>query len=220
MHLRAFLFRTWLFFLLYAVWLGLAGLLLAATERPELHLMLNNLNAFGGGDTFYTWANYLGDRRVAWVAGLLLCFAGPRRGAALLVAVIGAGLAAVGLKYGVFGPLPRPVTYFGEPTPLYLVPGIELKEFYTMPSGHTTIAFALFTTLAIQTRRWSVQAACCVLAIIAAYSRVYLSAHFLEDIVAGSLLGVACALIAHALIRPVRPAAAPGDTPARAGAVD
>ena len=199
----AFARRTWAFFVPYGLWLALAGLFVLAADRGELHLTLNTLNVYGG-DAFYRAITWLGDRRVAWAVGLLLCFRGVRQGVAVLAAVIAAGLATEALKYGVYGPMPRPVAYFGEPSPLYLVPGFENKLDYTMPSGHAAIAFALFTSLALQTRVRSWQLGCIALALTAAYSRVHLSEHFLHDVYAGSLLGVLCGLLAHAVVRPLR----------------
>ena len=76
-----------------------------------------------------------------------------------------------------------------------------------MPSGHSAIAFALMTALALVSTlkletppRWQ-QGSLFVLALGAAFSRVYLSEHFLEDVYWGSLLGVVCGLVAFVLVR-------------------
>jgi membrane-associated phospholipid phosphatase len=118
-----------------------------------------------------------------------------------------AGLTSQFLKQQVFGPVPRPTTLFGEPTPLYLVPGVEMHGYYSFPSGHTAIAFALATSLMLLTPWKSLRAALFFLALIGGYSRVYLSQHFFEDIYAGSFVGLIAALIAHRLVVVRRPKA-------------
>jgi len=183
--------------------------MLAFVDKGQLHLAINKLNVVGS-DTFFEWATYLGDRRVAWIIGVSLCFKHVRRGATVLSASIGAGLLTELLKYQVFGHVPRPVAYFGEPSPLRLVQGFENHLDYSMPSGHAAIAFALFTSLAIQERsRWG-HGCYLAMALCAACSRIYLSEHFLSDVVVGSVLGVACALVAHATIRPALENSNPG----------
>jgi membrane-associated phospholipid phosphatase len=51
----------------------------------------------------------------------------------------------------------------------------------------------------------SLRAGLFLLALIAAYSRVYLSQHFFEDIYAGSFVGLIAALVAHRLVVVRRP---------------
>jgi membrane-associated phospholipid phosphatase len=203
-RIRAGLFvkRTQCFFFPYLGLLALLGIVLLATDKGALHLALNRIS-IPGSDSFFSLVTYLGDRRLAWFAGAALLLRRHfRKGAAMLIAGIGTGLSIQGLKHGIFGPLPRPVTFFGEPSPLRLVAGFENHLEYTMPSGHAALAFAFFTTLALQTKvRWE-QATFFGLACLAAYSRVYLSEHFLEDVYAGSVLGVAFALLVYALVRP------------------
>ena len=100
------------------------------------------------------------------------------------------------------GAHPRPVALFPEPSALLRVPDFENHLAYSMPSGHTAIAFALFLSLALQrASRWQ-QVGLLGMALVAGFSRIYLSEHFLEDVYAGSLLGVVCALIAALAVRP------------------
>lgn len=183
------------------VWVLGIGLVLLVTDKEELHLLLNAFH-FPGSDGIFRLLSNVGDRRMAWFVGL--AFLASKRfsaGATVLVATIGAGLATEFFKYQVFGPLPRPVAFFGADGPLRLVPGYENHLDYSMPSGHSAIILALVTTLIMQTTsRWQ-QGVLIVLALGVAFSRVYLSEHFLEDVYWGALLGVACGLLACALVR-------------------
>jgi membrane-associated phospholipid phosphatase len=60
----------------------------------------------------------------------------------------------------------------------------------SFPSGHTTSAFALATTIAIISKDKKIGLFCFILAALTGYSRIYLGQHFLEDVGFGSLLGV------------------------------
>ncbi|MCA1759425.1 MAG: phosphatase PAP2 family protein, partial [Bacteroidales bacterium] len=60
----------------------------------------------------------------------------------------------------------------------------------SFPSGHTATAFSVFLMLALITKnRWG-KLALFFGAVVVAYSRVYISQHFLVDITAGSIISV------------------------------
>jgi membrane-associated phospholipid phosphatase len=64
----------------------------------------------------------------------------------------------------------------------------------SFPSGHATTCFAIFTTFAFISRDNKLRALLAVLAILFALTRVYLSQHFLEDVLVGSLIGTLTAV--------------------------
>ncbi len=92
---------------------------------------------------------------------------------------------------------PRPSVYFDSlniPLPP-VVDGVALHHSLSFPSGHTTAAFAIFLSISILCKyRWE-KVLCLILALLAAYSRIYLSQHFLQDTLAGSFIGAATALL-------------------------
>jgi membrane-associated phospholipid phosphatase len=74
------------------------------------------------------------------------------------------------------------------------VPGIDLHHTLAFPSGHTTTAFALLILAGFIINRKYALFGLMLIAWLAGISRVYLSQHFLIDVLGGSLLGVFSAL--------------------------
>lgn len=91
---------------------------------------------------------------------------------------------------------PRPKLYFiDQLEKIYFVEGVEIYSHNSFPSGHTVTAFsaAIVLTYLAKNKNWGILfllAATCI-----GYSRMYLSEHFFEDVVAGSALGVVVTVI-------------------------
>ena len=122
--------------------------------------------------------------RFRWALLSFVCFA-----VTSLVAQIG--------KHLIFTGHPRPFRYFSEHAgfpPLHLVEGVVMGTLKSFPSGHSTSAFSVFLVLTYIVRQKSWGLAFVLLAALAAYSRVYLAQHFVEDVFAGSILGTALTL--------------------------
>lgn len=101
------------------------------------------------------------------------------------------------LKHNVFEDALRPVKYFEGIHNLYLIPGVENFSYNSFPSGHATCAFALYFSLALIVKKHTLKLLFFVIALIAAYSRIYLSQHFLEDVYVGSIIGVSTSLLIY-----------------------
>ena len=76
---------------------------------------------------------------------------------------------------------------------------IDRLSDYSFPSGHTLASFEAAAVLLMQYRAKAVPAL--VLALLIAFSRLYLYVHYPSDVLAGALLGVAFACIARAAVR-------------------
>jgi membrane-associated phospholipid phosphatase len=93
---------------------------------------------------------------------------------------------------------PRPVTFLEEQgvmSQMTLVNDYILRGMNSFPSGHTMSAFALYSGLALhfsKHKNW--QKGLLMIAILVGVSRVYLVAHFPEDVLLGSAIGVFIAL--------------------------
>ena len=139
---------------------------------------------------------FFGEFGAGWIllAMVLLCFKKTRRtglvvGVALLAGFL---LGELGLKNLI--QRPRPFTLWPEMELLIPVP-----SGFSCPSGHTTSSFAAATSLFLWNKRWG--SAALILAALIGFSRMYFTVHYLSDVLFGVVLGVACGLGSHLLIK-------------------
>jgi undecaprenyl-diphosphatase len=128
------------------------------------------------------------------VLAALLSFArrDPRPAAATLAAVVVADLVATALK--LLTDRPRPYVAHPEQEPLR-----EAHLDLSLPSGHAASSLAAAVVLAPLVPR-PAAAALLVLAVLVAWSRVYVGVHYPSDVLAGAVLGVAVGLTAPRLL--------------------
>ncbi len=97
---------------------------------------------------------------------------------------------------------PRPLLYFNKAEWIHRLP--EWPELFrnSFPSGHSQGAFSLFCFLSLilpkKYQSFGVAFFFCAAAV--GYSRIYLSAHFFEDVYAGSLIGVVATTLIFAFL--------------------
>jgi membrane-associated phospholipid phosphatase len=181
--------RNSIFFLLpYSIVLVISIAVLLQYSKADIHLFLNQFHS-DFFDLFFCNITFLGDGLFIIPIAVLLLFHSLRSTVYLVTAYLSTGLVAQLLKRFIFEDCARPVKYFHDQAALHLVNGVQMLSGHSFPSGHATSAFTLFLGLSLISRNKFIQIACFLLACIVAYSRVYLSQHFLADIVAGSLIG-------------------------------
>jgi membrane-associated phospholipid phosphatase len=145
-------------------------------------------------DWFFRIITYLGDGVVVLIIGFLILFISFRLSAYLISTYAATGIVVQLLKNLFFYDFLRPVEYFKNITELYLIEGIKLYHHHSFPSGHAASAFGLFLCLALSTHKKTIHFICFLLASATAYSRVYLSQHFLIDIFFGAIIGITGAI--------------------------
>jgi membrane-associated phospholipid phosphatase len=95
----------------------------------------------------------------------------------------------------------RPVRYFNDliksPDVANYIAEVHLHQGWTtsFPSGHTTAAFAFFSLLAFFIPQQVFKIVCLMLAVLVAFSRIYMVQHFLKDITSGMITGFCIALV-------------------------
>jgi len=187
----AHFFNRKLIFFLFISLLIISFLFLFSFEKEALHLAINKYhNSFF--DLFFKYVTHLGDGIVFPIVIIGLILYKRKYATAYIISGFLTLVLSQIFKNWISIGYPRPFKVFGES--LYLIEGVTMSIWYSFPSGHTTSAFALFILTILYTKKTSLQLFLFFLAVIVAWSRVYLSQHFLQDIVGGAILGPFIAL--------------------------
>lgn len=165
--------------------------LLSVYSKARLHIFSNEMNS-PFFDLFFKYITNLGDGVMIALLLVVLLFVKYRYALAFLTGSLAASLIINLIKKVFLHDILRPSKYFDlyETYQLHLVEGVKLHSYQSFPSGHTTTAFNLFFMLALLVENRWLKLLFLTIATVVAYSRVYLSQHFLIDIAAGSVFGV------------------------------
>ncbi|SDL62138.1 Membrane-associated phospholipid phosphatase [Catalinimonas alkaloidigena] len=198
-NLTSIFYENRWFFGPYAFVLVLGAVLMLFCTKRDIFLFVNqHYHAFS--DYFFIYVTFLGDGLFSLFLVFVLLFVHFGRALMTGLAFLLSGLISVALK-NLFA-APRPRAYFEkEPDLLRLIESIDVHSAHSFPSGHTITAFAAFSILALASSQKSWSVVWLVMAMLVAYSRMYLSQHFFEDVYAGSLIGVLSSLIVYWQIR-------------------
>ena len=197
-YLRQLLGEKVILLLLIPFFLGILFLMIAYGKGPS-HLMVNAWNS-PLADVFFKYVTHLGDGAIFAVVILILLFIRIRWAFYELFAAFMTLIFVFITKQLLFNGAPRPTKYFENEETLHLVEGVKMHTMNSFPSGHTITAFAVFIILALLVKKNYLKFFFTAVAILAGFSRVYLSQHFLEDIFLGALIGIAIALLSCTLV--------------------
>lgn len=187
------------FLLGYLLFLLISFFLIFSQPKIELHLWLNSFHT-PFLDSFFRYFTNIGDGAFALVfLPYFFFFTKARTLFYTLLGCLTAGILAQVFKKLVFTSALRPSAIIDEHL-LHTVEGVKLATLHSFPSGHSASVFAFMLALALLNHRNKMmQVFFCLCAILGAYSRVYLSQHFLLDTLAGSFLGVLSVFFAYAI---------------------
>jgi len=164
-------------------------------SKEEIHIFTNKWHSPFLDELMKYWT-YLGDGVVLIIVAILFALISIRHSFVLIASFLTSGIIAQFMKRFVFREMPRPTKFFELEQidyQLYLIPDVHQLAWRSFPSGHTAAAFAVIFGLALFTKSKLIQFACLILAIGVGYSRIYLSQHFLMDVVGGSAIGMVSA---------------------------
>jgi membrane-associated phospholipid phosphatase len=176
-----------------------SGIFLLLHSKGEAHLIINQYRS-EFCDYFFSLITYLGDGMTATILVLLLCFVKYRYAMFGAASNIIAAIITQTLKHTLFSDQVRPKKYFEGIAELKLIPWVENYSFNSFPSGHATTAFATFFCLAIILENKLLKFVMLCLGLVIGFSRVYLSQHFLNDVLAGSVIGITTSLLVYQYI--------------------
>ncbi len=188
-----------IFFLLYGLFLSIGIIVLSQILHGDETLFCSRHHT-PFWDGFFTFGTRLGEPYTYAVLVIILLFI--RYGHALTLPVLGIIVTIVAELLKITFKELRPYNFFndmGMINELHFVKGVRVFQDWTsFPSGHTMSGFAIFTYLAfIYGKKPWIQAFFFVCAAWVGLSRMYLLQHFLNDVLAGSLVGVFIASLAY-----------------------
>ena len=140
-------------------------------------------------DAIMVCITHLGDAGILWLllSAVLIISRKYRRIGMIMIAslAVEALIANIILK-----PTVARIRPYDINTAVTLIIGAQHD--YSFPSGHTTASFAAATVLFLNRfKYWPVFA---VLAVLIAFSRLYLYVHFPSDVLAGAVIGILAAI--------------------------
>lgn len=162
----------------------------------ELHAAINRCTS-ATLDPLFKYGTHLADGLVPVAFGLVFLFIRWRWFLLVAASVLGSSIIAQLLKHTLFAGVDRPSMFLADMPGLRLVPELEMLHHNSFPSGHSTCAFSMCFVAAVLIGRPVPAALLALLAGLLAFSRVYLSQHFTEDVLCGAVIGTCTAWFAY-----------------------
>ena len=156
--------------------------LLRQHQNPGMYNFMRNVSRFGDWPSHFALGLLL--LGTAWIRGSRKW---SRIFLAMLVALALAGVAGTVIKRTI--PRARPSVHTDA---RWGGPHFSTK-YHSFPSGHVGASTAFFGVLIIARRRIGV--VCLAIPILIGFSRMYIGAHYLSDVVCAAVLGILCALV-------------------------
>lgn len=173
---------------LYLILLSVCILLMLIFTKEDLYFAINHRHTVFT-DVFFENLTLLGASTGCIVIVLITYIINYRTGFLLSSSYIITFIISQTIKHLVKAP--RPHLFFSKKIhDIYLIKGVVMLDTNSFPSGHSVSAFtaAVVFTYVAKNKSWGYL--WLLLAVLIAYSRLYLSEHFLQDVTAGSALGV------------------------------
>jgi membrane-associated phospholipid phosphatase len=196
---KAFLRQNSVYLALYLLLVAYLGYVLLNVDKFEIHRFINQHVENGAVSTFFKYITHIGDGVFAMILVFVFLFVNLRKAVFLFLAYISSSLVTTVLKNFFYADYYRPyfLFHFYKREDLNLIDGVEILSNNSFPSGHSTSAFAVFFTLIFMTKNQALKFLYFLTACIAAFSRTYISQHWLVDIYIGSIIGVSFAVLCY-----------------------
>ena len=156
---------------------------MASHQTPELWNFMRNVSRFGDwpehfliGLALFSFAWWRGDKK--WARIFL----------AMLIALSVAGLVGRAIKISTGRARPSV-----KAEHVWNGPRFSDSKYHSFPSGHVDASVGFFGVLLLARRR--IGLACLPIPVLIGFSRLYLGAHWLSDVVCAAVLGIVSALL-------------------------
>ena len=184
------------YFIFLEIVFVLAGIFaLLVFPKGELELIINQRITSLILDQVFKYFTHLGDGLIILPLLVSLLFIKYKYAAVLAISSLYQLILVNVNKRIIFSDVVRPKVFLEGHT-LHLVDGVEVHNYNSFPSGHTTTAFAVFLLLSliVKEKKWSVLFF--ILSLSVGFSRIYLLQHFFVDVYAGSIIGCLSTIMA------------------------
>lgn len=180
----------------YVSLLSFSTMILLVLKKNDIQYAINKLNTplF---DSVFKYATTLAEGISIGSVILLTLFIRIRWTFVVVIALLYNTLIIFALKNFVFKEVARPKVFFSQIPSWHTIEGVKLHTNMSFPSGHTAAAFCMFFALAITLRNKKLGFILFILSFMVGYSRMYLSQHYLRDVVVGSVIGITMAILAY-----------------------
>ncbi|HST31870.1 MAG TPA: phosphatase PAP2 family protein [Chthoniobacterales bacterium] len=163
-------------------------------DEPVKQWMLNHQNS--GTRGFMENVSRFGDWPEHVLVGLFIMAITQLRGDKKWTGIIVAALIALSVA-GLTGRVLKISTGRARPSvkaeQMWNGPRVSGSKYHSFPSGHVDASMGFFGVLLLARRRIGV--ACLPIPMLIGFSRLYLGAHYLSDVVCGAVLGILAAVI-------------------------
>jgi len=194
--IRDIIWDNKIFIIPFVLFIAISLILLEIQGNAHLYLHVNrHYTVFA--DYLFLYLTNLGDGIIAAILVIVLLWVSFRESLTFLTITLLLAIVVTVLKNNIFPELDRPVAYFGSSEVLRLVAGYDPPVLGTFPSGHTATAFSVSLYLALLIKNRFVKFILFFIAFSVGYSRIYLSAHFPADVVAGSSIAVIFTILCY-----------------------
>ena len=186
--IAATLHQIKLFFVYYLILLCTCLIIKFIFSRQDIYFAVNSRYS-DWGDYIFPYITNLGDGWTIIILSSILALFNYRT-AFLMATSYGVTAILAQIIKRVVG-APRPKLFFTDQlSRIHFVKGFYIDSLGSFPSGHTVTAFSatLVAAYLIKNKSWSVPLL--FLAMLIGFSRMYVSEHFFEDVVGGSVIGV------------------------------
>lgn len=186
----------------YFILIIIATYFLLQFDKLDIHVYINKLVGNNFINTFFYYITYLGDGLVAPFLILIILLYNFRLGiTSAFTLLISTGVTNL-LKFTIYDDVKRPWYIFQwiSNKKITYVPNLDMHLFNSFPSGHSTQVFAIFMCLSFFSKNYFLKIIFFLIALLAAFSRTYLSQHWLVDITVGSIIGFVFATLFYYFI--------------------
>ena len=167
----------------------LGALVILFVDKLDFQRKINQIGN-SGFDVVMRYLTHAGDGIFALLVFITLLFIRIKTAVIALICFgLTAGVVQL-LKHTVFVKMKRPFYFLQSEANFRIIDDFTYHTSNSFPSGHAASIFAICAVIAYQYKsKLSVQLLLVIFAILVALTRVYLCQHFLQDIIAGSLIG-------------------------------